>query len=176
MKRTLVLIGLPGAGTSTVGPLVAAKLGLPYVDLDLEIAAAAGRSIPELFAAEGEDAFRVLERDAMLTVLSAPPAVVAPGGGWAAHPGNLEAVQDQVTTVYLALSAAAAAERLRDGGDRPLLAGGDLRARLKSLLEARDRWYLRATHVVAAEPGLPGDVADRVVEAVQLTAGREIPS
>ncbi|MBX3173560.1 MAG: hypothetical protein KF709_04065 [Gemmatimonadaceae bacterium] len=84
----LVLVGLPGAGKSTVGPLVAAALGWTFVDLDAEIEREAGKSVPEIFAAEGEAGFRRREREATARLANRRQVVVAPGGGWMLDPAN----------------------------------------------------------------------------------------
>ena len=82
-------MGLPGAGKSTVGPLVAAALGARWSDLDDLIVAEAGRTIPAIWAEEGEAGFRLRERAAMAAALADGPQVIAAGGGWIAQPGNL---------------------------------------------------------------------------------------
>lgn len=162
MKRHLVLVGLPGSGKSTVGRLVADRLGVAFVDLDEEVAMEAGASIASLFAARGEPAFRDLERQAMTNALRAAPSVIAPGGGWAAQSGNVAAVAGQALVVYLALSPATAASRLGGDTTRPLLAGGEPREMLERLLLAREPFYRLAEVEVDAEGGSPDSVAARV--------------
>ncbi|MEZ4586214.1 MAG: shikimate kinase [Gemmatimonadales bacterium] len=168
-RRHLVLVGLPGSGKSTVGPLVAAQLDTHFTDLDPVIVRATGLTVADLFETEGEAAFRARERQALLDALLLPPHVVAPGGGWAAEPGNLDAVRDRITAIYLRVLPAVAARRLDGALDRPLLAGGDVEGRLRVLLAAREGFYRSAGPVVDAndEPGL---VTDRVV-AVARGAG-----
>jgi len=85
VKRHVVLIGLPGSGKSTVGRLVAERLGAAFVDIDAIIERREGRPIALIFAEKGEAAFREMERKEMETTLAAEPAVIAPGGGWAAQ-------------------------------------------------------------------------------------------
>jgi len=169
VRRHLVLIGLPGSGKSTVGPLVAHALDTHFTDLDLVISHATGLSIVELFAEEGESAFRLRERQALLDALLLPPHVVAPGGGWAAQPGNLTQAGDRITTVYLRLAPDLAAERLAGANDRPLLAGNnDLTAGLRLLLVAREGFY-RASDATVDAAGDPATVAERVVTAARAT-------
>jgi len=137
VKRHLILVGLPGAGKTTIGRLVAAELRAPFVDLDVAIEQRAGKPIARLFAEDGEDAFRTLERSEMESVLSAPESVIAAGGGWAAQPGNLEAATGRALTVYLQVTPEGAAARVAPAADRrPLLAGADLTGRLRELLSA----------------------------------------
>ncbi|MGE0552578.1 MAG: shikimate kinase [Gemmatimonadales bacterium] len=165
-RRHLVLVGLPGSGKSTVGPLVAAQLDTHFTDLDPVIVRATGLTVADLFETEGEAAFRTLERQALLDALLLPPHVVAPGGGWAAEPGNLDEVRERITAIYLRVLPAVAAGRLDGALDRPLLAGGDVEGRLRVLLAAREGCYRSAGQVVDAndEPGL---VTDRVVAAAR---------
>ncbi len=170
LPRHVVLVGLPGSGKSTVGRLVAGLIGAGFVDLDDLIAGRAGMSIPRLFAARGERAFRALESEVMQHTLAGEPAVIAPGAGWMAEPGNLEAAGDRAVFVYLAVSPHLAAERLKGDASRPLLAGQDLPSRLTALLADRERWYRRAPVEVDAsrEPEL---VAAVVAAAVRRLAG-----
>lgn len=166
MSRHVILVGLPGAGKSTVGPLLAAELGVPFVDLDREVEQAAGRTVAEIFATSGESGFREREREAMDARLAGPPSVIAPGGGWAAQPGNLDAAEPRAVVVYLACSPAAAAQRLAGDQARPLLQGGDAAGALERLLLAREPHYRRAALEVDAEAGPPALVAAGIAAAV----------
>lgn len=166
MNRHLILIGLPGSGKSTVGPLVASELGCQFMDLDRRIEASSGSTVTEIFATQGERAFRELEREAMDAVLAATPAVVAPGGGWAAQPGNVAAVEGRAVLVYLAIPPEVAARRLLGDASRPLLAGTAHPAEtLARMLEAREAFYRLADLEVDAAAGPPELVAAGVVAA-----------
>ena len=166
MKRHLVLVGLPGSGKSTVGPLVAAQLGISFADLDRDIERTEGMPVAEIFARRGEPAFRELEREAMDVRLAGVPAVLAPGGGWAAQPGNLEAAEPRALLVYLACSPITAAGRLVGDRARPLLQGGEPGAVLERLLVERQPFYRRAAVEVDAEAGSPELIAAGLVAAV----------
>lgn len=160
----IVLVGLPGSGKSTVGPLVAAQLDWPFVDLDEEIVRAAGRSIPDIFATEGEPGFRALERTATAALVGRGPMVLAPGGGWMLDAGNQEALGPGTEIVYLKVSPEVAATRM--GGAamaRPLLAGTDPVPRLQELLAARESAYLQANHTVSVNMATPGEIAALIV-------------
>ncbi len=139
-----------GAGKSAVGALLAARLARPLVDLDREIERSAERSIPELFASEGEAGFRKREREAIEAV-AGQRAVVALGGGAAAQPGAAQRLLASGTLVYLRARVETLAARLGDAAARPLLAGLGPEARLaklRALLAEREPAYLRATVVV----------------------------
>ena len=149
MRRPIVLIGLPGAGKTTVAPLAAALLDSPWCDLDARIVARAGTPIAEIFATHGETHFRTLERTAMAELLAEPPQVVATGGGWAVAPENIAATGGRGLLIYLSLAPAEAVSRLAGSGDRPLLAEQPLLSRLSELLHARERWYRLADIEIA---------------------------
>jgi shikimate kinase len=168
----VVLIGLSGAGKTTVAALLAERLGATWRDADEEIAAAAGMSVSAIFATRGEAAFRDLERAAMERLLHREPGIIAAGGGWAAIPGNLAGVGARALVVYLRVAPEVAAARLAAVSDRPLLNGGDgnLRDRLAELLAAREPWYRQAEIAVSAE-GTPDEVADRVWQAAGRVGG-----
>jgi len=165
----VVLIGLSGAGKSTVGARAAGLLAAPFVDLDAAIEQRAGHRITNIFQRQGEPAFRALEREAMNAALDAPPSVVAAGAGWAAEPGNLDAVDGKALVVLLRCTPAAAAERLRGDDTRPLLEG-DLLVRLDALAASRATAYARAEATVDTVGRDVEEVA-REVAALARTSG-----
>jgi shikimate kinase len=130
--------------------------------------AGSGQPVAELFAREGEAQFRRLERAAMERVLATPPHLIAPGAGWIAEPGNLEAAGNAVL-IYLEISPAAAAARLSGDAPRPLLAGGDPVTRLSGMLLTREPWYRKAALTIPAS-GSPKEVAALVAEAGRCLA------
>lgn len=161
--RHLVLIGLPGAGKSTVGALVAAELGRPFVDVDAVLVRRLGMPVARIFGELGEPAFRELERGVMAEQLDGEPSVLAPGGGWAAQPGNLEAVRARALFVWLTASPAVASRRAEQGDARPLLAGGDGPARMAALLDERGAFYARADLTVGNDRDDPAVAAAEIV-------------
>ena len=171
MRRPIILIGLPGAGKSTVAPHVAALLGSPWCDLDQRIVARVGQPVTAIFATQGEAHFRALERAVMLDVLAEPPQVVATGGGWAAEPDNIAAIAGRALLVYLSLAPAAAAVRLAGNGDRPLLASESLTSRLTKLLDVRERWYRLADVEIAVGRATPEAVAADIATAAHQHGG-----
>jgi len=165
-QRHLVLLGLPGAGKSTVGPLVARALGRPFVDLDVEIERREGRSIAAIFGADGEGAFRALERAATADLLAPgrPLLVFAPGGGWVEDPRHLALLGTAATAVYLRVSPAVALSRMGAAVEtRPLLAGADPEAKLLQVLARREALYVQAQHTVSVDSMTPGEVASSIV-------------
>jgi shikimate kinase len=140
-------------------------------DLDDRIAVAAGRTVREIFATDGEPAFRALERAAMAAALAEPPQVIAAGGGWAAQAGNLELVRDRAFTLYLSVSPAVAARRLAGTVDRPLLADTPLEARLAALLAEREPFYRLADRTMAVDHMDPERASAVVAELARQEAG-----
>ena len=165
-QRHIVLLGLPGAGKSTVGPLVARALGRVFVDLDQEIERREGRRVAMIFAAGGESAFRVLEREVTAELLAPvrPPIVLAPGGGWVEDPANRALIGSVATGVYLRVSPAIAVERMGAATEaRPLLAGGDAVRKLSEVLVRREAMYVQSQYTVSVDLMTPGEVATSIV-------------
>lgn len=160
-----VLIGLPGAGKTTVGADLADRLGWRFVDVDAEIVRLSGRSIPEMFRSDGEKAFRAMELRLTAELSSGSRIVLAPGGGWAAQPGALDALPVGTATVWLRVSAEEAIRRL--GGspvDRPLLAGADPIGALRRLALERHEHYSRANLVVDVDGLAAADISRTIIE------------
>src|SRR5215211_8602636 len=101
MPRHIVLVGLPGAGKSTVGKLVAEALNTDVLDIDRLLVREIGMPVSQIFGMVGEARFREMERDAVKAAQAGSPGVIVPGGGWAAQPGQLEAVLSSCLVIYL---------------------------------------------------------------------------
>jgi len=170
-KRSLLLVGLPGAGKSTVGPLLAELLGAPFVDFDRTIEMRAGRSVARLFEEQGEAAFRALEAQLGSELLAGPPAVLAPGGGYVLDAATRRQALEKALLVYLETSPSVAARRLAGQEDRPLLKGFDRTLRLRQLLEQREAVYLEAQCRVTTDLGSPVEVAAQVAELARTLGG-----
>ncbi|WP_059043830.1 shikimate kinase [Paenibacillus rubinfantis] len=138
--NNIVLIGMMGTGKSTVGLLVAAETGLTLVDLDQRIVAEAGRTIPEIFASEGEAYFRDLESAALRSTLQERGVVLATGGGAVLREENRRVMRDGGLVVALQATAEEIVARVGDDPGRPLLAGG-AKERITALLEERKDAY-----------------------------------
>ena len=163
VPRRIYLVGLPGSGKTTAGQLLAARLGWAFEDSDREVERDAGRSIPEIFAQDGEGAFRERESAALRRLAEREPIVVATGGGAPTYPGSREVLAEGFC-VWLSVSPAEAARRVdadTAGTERPLLAGGTL-TRLESLLEARAEVYQGADAAVDVDELSPEAVAAEV--------------
>jgi shikimate kinase len=168
MIRHLVLVGLPGAGKSTVGLGVATRLGRRFVDLDSDIEARAGQSVTDLFATVGEQRFRQLERAATAALVGSAPAVIAPGGGWMTQAETVALLRPHALLVYLRVSPEAALRRLGAAvASRPLLASPDPTLALRSLALAREALYATADRIIDTEPL---DLQDVVESLVQLAS------
>lgn len=172
VKRHLVLVGLPGAGKTTVGRIVARDLGTQLHDIDATIERRFGIPISEIFATRGEAEFREHERAETLRALAGEPAVIVPGGGWAAQPGNMDEVCVEALTVYLETSPATADERLGGEKVRPLLSGPRSTARsLEELYVERRAYYERCKVTVSTEGKKPSEVANEVLEVASSSGG-----
>jgi shikimate kinase/3-dehydroquinate synthase len=163
----IALVGFMGAGKTTVGRLVAERLGRPFVDLDREIERTAGSAVAAIFETEGEERFRALERAAAGELLGGRDAVVALGGGAVEHEVVRNALA-HVTTVHLEVELDAALARSGDDGSRPMLAEGDP----SSLYARRRPLYERlADFAVETSGRTPEEVADEIVLRVRRAAG-----
>ncbi|OLC06881.1 MAG: hypothetical protein AUH41_11745 [Gemmatimonadetes bacterium 13_1_40CM_66_11] len=171
MKKHLVLIGLPGAGKSTIGRMVAERLHAGFVDVDTILIRKEGKPITMIFAEKGEPVFREMERKEVDAALSHDPAVIAPGGGWAAQPGALDAARPRGYIVYLKARAEVAAGRAEPSGTRPVLMGDDPVARMRELFTTRDPLYAKADATVLTEAKSAESVAAEVVKLAQTSAG-----
>ncbi|MFD1660760.1 shikimate kinase [Streptomyces caeni] len=163
----VVLIGPMGVGKSTVGRLLAERLGVGYRDTDDDIVAGQGRPIADIFVEEGEPVFRALEKAAVRTALAEHEGVLALGGGAVLEDETRASLAGQCV-VYLSMDVEEAVKRTGLNAARPLLAVNP-RKQWRELMEARRRLYEEvATAVVATDGRSPEEVAQAVLEAVEL--------
>ncbi|MBJ21208.1 MAG: shikimate kinase [bacterium] len=167
-SRPIYLVGMMGAGKSTVGPGLAARLGRPFLDIDQEVERVSGYEISEIFEREGETRFRELEAEAIERA-SQEGAVIALGGGAISQPGAAERLVARGCVVFLRADPEILIERIGDASTRPLLAGLDRGGqidRLRSLLAERLVHYQRASIEVDASRRAE-EVVDEIVVALQ---------
>lgn len=166
MPPVVVLVGPPGAGKTTVGGLVAQRLGVGFRDTDADVEQVAGTSVADLFVDQGEAVFRRLEKAAVATALVEHQGVLALGGGAVLDPATRELLADQ-RVVFLDVAVKDAASRVGFNRDRPLLLGNP-RAQWLRLMEKRRAFYEDvAVAVVGTDGRTPDEVADEVVSAVR---------
>ncbi len=164
--RTVVLVGLMGAGKSCVGRRLAARLGMDFLDSDAEFEAAAGCAISDYFARFGEAGFREGERKVIARLLDGPPVVLATGGGAFIDPATRERIKRTGTSVWIRADLDLLLKRTVGRDHRPLLKQGDPREILGRLMEARYPVYADADIVVDSTDEIPEATVIRVMEGL----------
>jgi shikimate kinase len=167
VPKTIALVGLMGAGKTSIGRRLAQRLGLPFVDADSEVEAAAGASVEEIFERHGEAAFRDGERRVIRRLLGNPVQVLATGGGAFMDPGTRELLREQAITLWLKADIDLLLARVGRRGNRPLLKTGDPRAVLERLIAQRYPVYAEADITVETVDGPPEATLDRVIAALE---------
>lgn len=168
----ITLIGYRGCGKSSVGPLLAERIGCSFADSDQLVETRAGKTISNIFATDGEAAFRQFETDVLEDLLDTPPAVIATGGGAVLAEINRERMQEAGPVVWLQASAETLAARIFNDqstgkNSRPSLTGKSIAEEVAEVLAARSSVYqLAATLVIDVETGTPAEIAERIFDAV----------
>jgi shikimate kinase len=165
-NRTIVLVGLMGAGKSKIGRRLAARLNLPFSDSDLEIEAAAGESIEEIFANLGERVFRDGERRVIARLLAGPVHVLATGGGAFMDPATRQLIEQRGVSLWLRANLDVLVSRVSRRNNRPLLKSGDARTILARLIEQRHPVYAQADIIVDSGEGSPEATVNRAIAAL----------
>ncbi|QPM89694.1 shikimate kinase [Pseudooceanicola algae] len=167
LKKTIVLVGMMGAGKSAVGRSLSALLGVPFRDSDIEIEKAANMSVAEIFSRDGEAFFREKEHQVIARLLKGRPCVLSTGGGAFMNARNREIISDQGLAVWLNADLDLLWSRVRHRNTRPLLRTADPRATLREIYEARVPVYALADVDVESAPeySIP-DMAQRVTQAL----------
>jgi len=173
VKPAVVLVGVMGAGKTTIGTLVAEALNLPFRDTDDDIVAATGKPISDIFVDDGEDHFRALERQAVAEALDGFDGVLALGGGAVTSEASrallVAHAHDGGTVVWLDVDLPSAAKRVGLSRDRPIL-GVNPRAMLRQMLETRAPLYAEVSTATVATGGRePDDVVAEVAALLQAT-------
>ena len=166
MDRSIVMVGLMGAGKSSIGRRLATRLALPFVDADTEIEAAAGCTIAEFFERHGEAEFRDGERRVIARLLEDEPKVLATGGGAFMDEETRAAIAHAGISVWLRADLDTLVRRTARRSDRPLLNKGDPSGTLENLMETRHPVYAQADIVVDSNDGPPDETVERVVDAL----------
>jgi len=165
--RSIVLIGMMGAGKSTIGRRLATRLRLPFVDADSEIELAhAGMTIPEIFAEHGEPYFRDGEARVIARLLDQGPGVLATGGGAVLREETRRRIRDQAISIWLKADADIILRRVRRRADRPLLQTADPAATVRQLLDQREPIYRSADITVASRDVPHEKIVDECVAAL----------
>ncbi len=169
--RSIVLVGLMGAGKSSVGRRLAGKLGLPFIDADHEIEAAAGKSITEIFADHGETYFREGERKVIARLLDSGAQVMATGGGAFINEETRQRIRLGGVSVWLKAGLPLLMKRVIKRSDRPLLKSEDPEAVMRRLMDQRYPVYATADVTVESRDVQHGQMVSDVVKALALWDG-----
>ena len=167
VPRTVVFVGLMGAGKSAIGRRLAQRLGLPFIDADHEIEAAAGRSVEEIFETLGEQAFREGERKIVQRLLDGPTQILSTGGGAFIDPETRAKIKARGISVWLDADLELLLRRVARRNNRPLLKRGDPREVLSRLMAERNPIYAQADIRVESVDGPPEATVERVAEALR---------
>lgn len=167
LPRTVVFIGLMGAGKSRMGRELSARISVPYVDADAEIEAAAGCSVEEIFKQYGEAEFRSAERRIIARLLEGPARILSTGGGAFMDPEIRQSIREQGISVWLRADLDLLLKRTARRDNRPLLKTGDPREILSNLMEIRYPVYAEADLTVDCVDGPPDITLERIITALE---------
>ena len=167
LGKTLVLVGMMGAGKTSIGRRLAGVLTVPFRDADGEIEAAAGSTINEIFERYGEPEFRAGERRVILRLLQEPPHVLATGGGAFMDPETRAKIKQRAISIWLKADIELLLERVARKDTRPLLRNTDSRAALSRLLKEREPIYAEADLTVQSDGGPHEMVIKRILNALE---------
>ena len=174
-KSLIYLAGFMGSGKSTIGPILANTLGFEYVDVDRAVEHKAQKRIVDIFASDGEQIFRSIERASLEELSVKQHCVISLGGGTIANEENFQLIRGSGVIVYLQLSPEEIVHRVHHRMDRPLLIGTDgmklppeqMRQRVEHLLTTREQFYLRADVVIHADKKRVGSTVDEIVRRLR---------
>jgi shikimate kinase len=167
LTKPLVLVGLMGAGKTTIGRRLGYALSLPFIDADQEIAEAAGCSISDIFEIYGEEIFRDLEQRVLLRLISEKPRIIATGGGAFMNTPVRQSIKEKAISVWLKAEIDVLLERVSRRDTRPLLKSGDRRVILSRLIDERYPVYAEADIVVDSNAGMHESVVSSILNALQ---------
>ena len=173
LDKTLVLVGMMGAGKTSVGRRLAGILGVPFRDADVEIESAAGCTINEIFERYGEPAFRSGERKVIARLLTDPPHVLAAGGGAFIDEETRQRIKEHAVSIWLRAPLDLLIQRVLRKDTRPLLRNTDSKATLERLLREREPIYAEADLVIESDEGPHDVVVKRIVAALEERKARD---
>src|SRR6202035_4163436 len=171
--RSVVLVGMMGAGKTSVGKRLAAKLGLPFVDADAEIEAGAQLTIPEIFERFGETYFREGERKAIARLLASGPMVLATGGGAFMNATTRENIARHGVSIWVKLSVDILVARVRKKSNRPLLRTANPEETLRRLLEERSPIYALADFTIESLDAAHDSVVEAILQRLRAEPGSD---
>jgi shikimate kinase len=174
--RSVVLVGMMGAGKSTIGRRLSARLRLPFLDADIEIETAAAMSIPEIFETHGEPHFRDGEARVIARLLDGGPAVIATGGGAFMREETRSRIRLQAVSIWLKADADIIMRRVRRRVDRPLLQTADPAATVGRLIEEREPVYRHADLTIWSRDVPHEKIVDECVDALHIWLGAGVAS
>ena len=163
MSENIYLIGFMGTGKSTVGKILADKLGRTFCDLDEMITEKSGKTITEIFDSVNEEGFRKLEAEVLKEVTENDNLVVSTGGGVVVTHGNLEMMQDKGKVITLMASAEAIFDRIKDDRGRPLMQVDNPFDEIKKLLFERASFYIKGDYVADTSEASPEETAEEII-------------
>src|SRR3954451_15162691 len=164
--RSVVLVGMMGAGKSTIGRRLSVRLRLPFLDADTEIEAAAGMSIPDIFETHGEPYFRDGEARVIARLLDNGPAVIATGGGAFMREETRNRIRDKAVSIWLKADADVIMKRVKRRADRPLLQTEDPAATVSRLIDERHPVYQLADITIASREVLHEKIVEECIAAL----------
>ena len=167
LGRTVALVGMMGAGKSSVGRRLATRLGVPFKDADSEIEMAAGCSVSEIFERYGEPAFRDGERKVIARLLEEPPLILATGGGAFIDPQTRTRLKEHTVTVWIKAPVEVLINRVSRRGNRPLLQTANPRETLERLLTQRTPIYSEADLSIESDEGPHSAAVDLILDALK---------
>jgi shikimate kinase len=168
-RRSVVLVGMMGAGKSSIGRRLASRLGVPFVDADTEIESAAGMTIPEIFAKHGEPYFRAGEARVIARLLDHGPQVLATGGGAVMDPQTRDLIRDKGVSVWLKAEVEVLLKRTKRRNDRPLV------DRIKDLIPQREPIYALSDIVVQSRDEPHETIVDEIMAVLPRHLGIATP-
>jgi shikimate kinase len=166
--RSIVLVGMMGAGKSTIGRRLSARLRLPFLDADIEIEAAAGMSIPDIFETRGETDFRDGEARVIARLLDGGPCVLATGGGAFMRAETRNRIRDKAVSIWLKADVDIIMRRVKRRSDRPLLKTADPAATVGRLIEEREPVYQHADLTIWSRDVPHEKIVDECLEALHI--------